>query len=133
MKIHWGRIVIGGFLTEAIIIAGFLALLLATRLAGAPTIALPETPIDFTNAIVSSLVVTFACTLWVCRPVEAHHVVHGLLVGVTAILIFVGLTGAEPEPILYIVAHGLKLVGGAAGGMVAAKRRRVAQPEGAPV
>lgn len=33
MMIHWGRIVIGGFTVEAIIIAGFLVLLFGTRLA----------------------------------------------------------------------------------------------------
>jgi hypothetical protein len=83
-RLRWGRIVIGGVLTEAIIIAGFLALLFATRLAGAPTIALPETPLDFANAIVSSFVVTLAVAMWVCRPVKASHVLHGALVGVAA-------------------------------------------------
>jgi hypothetical protein len=31
-------------------------------------------------------------------------------------LIYIALTRAQPEPFAYIVAHGLKLVGGAAGG-----------------
>jgi hypothetical protein len=125
MKLRWGRIVIGGFLTEAVIIAGFFALLFATRLAGAPEVALPETPVDFANAIISSFGVTFLFALWVCRRVESHHVLHGVLVGVVAILIFVLLTQAEPEPPLYILAHGLKIVGGATGGYVA-KRKRIA-------
>jgi len=125
MRIRWGRIVAGGFLVEAIIIAGFFAILFGTRLAGAPTIALPETPIDFANAIISSFVVTLLVARWVCRPVEAHHVLHGVLVGVVAILIFVALTQARPEPALYILAHGLKLAGGATGGYLA-KRKRVA-------
>jgi uncharacterized MnhB-related membrane protein len=82
MKLHWGRIVIGGFLTEAVIIAGFFALLFATRLAGAPEVALPETPVDFANAIISSFGVTLLFALWVCRRVDSHHVLHGALVGV---------------------------------------------------
>jgi hypothetical protein len=130
MKIRWGRIVAGGFLTEAIIIAGFFALLFATRLAGAPNIALPETPLDFANAIIASFVVTLLVTRWVCRPVESHHVLHGVLVGVVAILIFVALTQARPEPPLYILAHGLKLAGGATGGYLAAKRMRVTTASG---
>jgi hypothetical protein len=125
MKIRWGRIVMGGFLTEVVIMAGFFTLLVVTRLAGAPDIALPETPIDFVNAIVSSFVVTLLWALWVCRRVESHHVLHGVLVAVVAILIFVLITGAEPEPPLYILAHGLKIVGGATGGHIA-KRRRIA-------
>ena len=133
MKIRWPRILIGGLLTETIILGLFLALLWGTRLAGAPTIALPETPLDFANAMISSLVVTFGCAYWVCRKVESHVVLHGLLVGVTAIFIFVLLTQAEPEPPLYIVAHGLKLVGGAAGGLLAARRRSAVQSQGAPV
>jgi hypothetical protein len=125
MKLRWGRIVIGGFLTEAVIIAGFFALLFATRLAGAPEVALPETPVDFANAIISSCGVTRRFAVWVCRPVESHHVLHGVLVGVVAILIFVLLTQAEPEPPLYILAHALKIVGGATGGYVA-KLKRIA-------
>jgi hypothetical protein len=41
------------------------------------------------------------------------------LVGVVAALIYVALTRAQPEPFAYIVAHALKLVGGACGGFVA--------------
>jgi hypothetical protein len=50
MKLRWSRILIGGLLTETIILGLFLTLLLVTRLAGAPTIALPETPLDFASA-----------------------------------------------------------------------------------
>ena len=41
-----------------------------------------------------------------------------------AALIYVGLTRAQPEPFAYIVAHALKLVGGACGGFVAQRRLR---------
>jgi Na+/melibiose symporter-like transporter len=44
------------------------------------------------------------------------------LVGVVATLLYVGLTRARPEPFGYLVAHGLKLLGGAAGGFVAGRR-----------
>jgi hypothetical protein len=36
---------------------------------------------------------------------------------------YVGLIRGQPEPWQYIVAHGLKLVGGAAGGMLLARRK----------
>jgi hypothetical protein len=34
---------------------------------------------------------------------------------------YVALTFAQPEPFIYIVAHFLKILGGAAGGRLAAK------------
>ena len=48
--------------------------------------------------------------------------------GVVAALIYVALTRAQPEPFAYIVAHALKLVGGASGGFVAQRRPSPAQP-----
>jgi hypothetical protein len=49
---------------------------------------------------------------------------HGILVGVVATLLYVGLTLGRPEPLAYLVAHALKILGGAAGGRVAERRRR---------
>jgi hypothetical protein len=51
------------------------------------------------------------------------------LVGVVAALIYVALTRAQPEPFAYIVAHALKLVGGACGGFVAQRRRSQSPPQ----
>jgi hypothetical protein len=49
---------------------------------------------------------------------------------VVAALIYVALTRAQPEPFAYLVAHALKLMGGACGGFVAQRRRlpSAAQP-----
>jgi len=49
--------------------------------------------------------------------------VHGLLVGVVAMVIYVALTLARPEPVAYLIAHGLKLLGGMAGGWFAGQRK----------
>jgi uncharacterized membrane protein YdcZ (DUF606 family) len=57
------------------------------------------------------------------RRIESHFILHGTLVGVVAALIYVALTRAQPEPFAYIVAHALKLVGGACGGFVAQRRQ----------
>jgi hypothetical protein len=46
---------------------------------------------------------------------------HGILVGVVATLLYVGLTLGRPEPLAYLVAHVLKILGGAAGGRVASR------------
>jgi hypothetical protein len=64
--------------------------------------------------------------LWAARKAEAYVVLHGMMVGAIGILIYLGLTRAQPEPLLYIFAHGLKLLGGVAGGYLArAQKERV--------
>jgi len=43
-------------------------------------------------------------------------------VGIAATLIYIGISLGQPEPIAYVLAHVLKVLGGAAGGFVALKR-----------
>ena len=64
-----------------------------------------------------------------CRRIESHFILHGTLVGVVAALIYVALTRAQPEPFSYIVAHALKLLGGACGGFVSERRRSPSPPQ----
>ncbi len=71
----------------------------------------------------------FLGALWVCRRIESHFILHGTLVGVVAALIYVALTRAQPEPFAYIMAHALKLVGGASGGFVAQRRLSPSPPQ----
>src|ERR1700675_4181833 len=111
-KIHWGRILLGGLLAEV-------ALILAIVPLG---LHLGENFLHYT-APPGSFITCFLGALWVCRRIESRFILHGILVGVVAALIYVGLTRAQPEPFAYIVAHALKLVGGACGGFVAQRRR----------
>jgi hypothetical protein len=74
-------------------------------------------------APLGSLLTCFVFALWVGRGVQSRFVVHGLLVGVVAMVIYVALTLARPEPVAYLIAHGLKLLGGAAGGWFAGQRK----------
>jgi putative membrane protein (TIGR04086 family) len=127
-RIHWGRIVIAAFLAEASVMAGFFLLLFIATTAGVPEIAQPMSPLDYVDAIVASFVTVFLFTLWVGKRIESRFVLHGVLVGVVAVLLFVTLIYAVnktfAEPPLYIVAHAMKILGGIAGGLVAEKRRR---------
>jgi putative membrane protein (TIGR04086 family) len=111
-RIHWGRILIGGLLAEV-------ALILAIVPLG---LRLGDNFLHYT-APPGSFVMCFLGALWVCRRIESHFILHGALVGVVAALIYVALTRAQSEPFAYIVAHVLKLVGGACGGYVAQRRR----------
>ena len=110
--IHWGRILLGGLLAEV-------ALILAIVPLG---LRLGDNFLHYT-APPGSFVMCFLGALWVCRPIESHFILHGTLVGVVAALIYIALTRAQPEPLAYIVAHALKLAGGACGGLVAQQRQ----------
>jgi putative membrane protein (TIGR04086 family) len=112
--IHWLRALLGGFLAEVSVIT--LVLPLAV-LFGNNTLAY--------SAPAASLLACFVFAAWVGRRLASHHVLHGILVGVIATLIYVALTKGRPEPPAYLVAHALKLLGGAAGGFVAARRQRL--------
>jgi len=112
MKIRFGRILAGGLLAEV-------ALILAIVPAG---LRFGETFLHYT-APPGSFITCFFAALWAARRIESRLVLHGTLVGVVAALIYVALTRAQPEPAVYILAHVLKLAGGACGGWVAARRR----------
>ena len=111
-QIHWWRILLGGLLAEV-------ALILAIVPLG---LRLGDNFLHYT-APPGSFVTCFLGALWVCRRIESRFVLHGTLVGVVAALIYIALTRAHAEPFAYIVAHVLKLVGGACGGFVAQRRR----------
>jgi hypothetical protein len=111
-KMHWVRILIGGFLAEAGLI--LLVIPVAIKWGQHPLLYL---------APAGSLVLCFLFGFWVGRGLKSRFVVHGLLVGAVAIAIYLALTRLQPEPWAYIVAHGLKLAGGASGGWLAGRNR----------
>ena len=127
-QIRWGLVVAAALLTELSVIAIFFLLLLGATLAGVPAIASPLSPLDYADALVSSFVMVFVFTLWLGKRIESAFVLHGILVGAVATLLFLalsfGMSGTLAQPVLYWVAHGLKILGGATGGLVAARRRR---------
>ena len=112
-RIHWARVLMGGFLAEASVFAVVIPVFL---LFGQRAVSYA--------ALSGSLVMCFLFALWVGRRVESRLVLHGILVGVVATLLYVGLTRGRPEPSAYLVAHVLKILGGAAGGFFADRRRK---------
>jgi hypothetical protein len=117
MKIHWLRILLGGFLAE---VAVFAAVIPVFRIAGQHALLFA--------APVASLVMCFLFALWMTRGLQSGFVAHGALVGVVATLLYVGITQGHPEPIAYYLAHALKILGGAAGGAFAATRAKAHTP-----
>jgi putative membrane protein (TIGR04086 family) len=111
MNIRWGWVLLGGFLAELVIFAIVIPL---SFLAG------PESLVY--SAPAASFVATFVFGLWIAQKAPRRRVLHGILVGVVATLIYVAISLGRPEPIAYVVAHVLKVFGGAVGGYVALKR-----------
>jgi hypothetical protein len=98
-RVHWGRAIAGGVCEELAVFA----------------IVFPVLHFFGQTAFLASILVTsaarpFIFAVWVDRHVESHFVLHGLLVGVIAALVYLIAAWGQPEPFLYKVAHGLKLV-----------------------
>ena len=117
-SLRWGRIVLGGFLAELILIV----LVIPVRLAGGSDQALT------TVAVAGSYVVFVPVAWWMGRSL-ARPILHGALMGATAAAIYMLLAvagryfqpTAPPMPFIYYVAHVLKIAGGATGGWLAGR------------
>jgi len=109
--ICWGWILLGGFLAE---LAIFVIVLPLGLLVGQQSLLFSAPPASF--------VATFVSGLWVAGKTPQRRVLHGALVGFAATVIYVGISLGRPEPIAYVIAHALKVLGGAIGGLVALKR-----------
>jgi hypothetical protein len=118
-SIRWGRVVLGGFLAELILIV----LVIPIRAFGGP-----ESAVTFV-AVAGSFVVFVPVAWWLCRS-AARPILHGALMGAAAAVIYLIIHGAtaafvadSPQvPFIYYVAHVLKVAGGAAGGWFARQR-----------
>ena len=119
--IRWLRVLLGGFLAEVLVIALVFPVAL---LFGKSTLTY--------TAPAASLLSCFVLAIWVGRRLNSRFVLHGILVGFVATLIYVALTRGGPEPVAYLIAHGLKILGGAAGGFVAARQQKPAEQLKAP-
>jgi len=115
LSIQWGRVLLAAFLMELVLFA----IVVPLRLSGAGRVVFYVVP-------PAALIATFAITVWLGRRIASRFVLHGVLIGLAGTLMYVGLTRGGPEPWQYVVANALKIVGGAAGGAVLARRRQAA-------
>lgn len=111
-QIRWGRVLLGGFLAELLV---FAVVFPVRHFFGQQAFLI--------SILIASAVMPFLLALWVGRRVESRFALHGALVGLVAALIYTALAWRQPQPLLYKVAHGLKIVGGMAGGIVASPRK----------
>jgi Kef-type K+ transport system membrane component KefB len=115
-SLRWGRIVLGGVLGELVLIVPVIPLRAANASESAVTAL----------AVVGSFVAFVPVAWWLGRRL-GRPVLHGALMGAFAaavytVLFVVGRTfdpTVPAMPLLYYVAHGMKLAGGALGGWLA--------------
>jgi hypothetical protein len=112
MSIQWGRIVLAALVMELVLFA----IAVPLNVSGAGRVNLYVIP-------PAALLATLAVTVWLGRRIKSKFVLHGVLIGIVGTLMYVGLTRAQPEPWQYLVANALKVVGGAVGGVVLARRQ----------
>jgi hypothetical protein len=114
--LRWGRVIVGGVCAELAVFAIVF-----------PVLHFFGQRAFLASILVASAAMPFIFALWVCRRVKSHFVLHGALVGIVAALVYLIVARGQPEPLLYKIAHGLKVVGGLLGGVVATLRAKVAK------
>lgn len=108
-RVHWWRILLAAVVVEVVLLA--IAIALNFSASGRAALLALVIPLCLAG--------TFIGGWWVARRAEGLFVLHGLLLGAAAALMYGALTWKFALPTPYIVANYLKLVGGAAGGLMA--------------
>ncbi len=118
-SLRWGRIALGGFLIEVVLMIAVLPLQALD--AGADAIT--------ALAVGGSFFVSLAIAAWLCKTL-GRPALQGALMGLVAAAIYLVMQAAAtafapnpPEiPLIYYFAHLVKVVGGAVGGWWVSRR-----------
>jgi len=124
--IRWVRVLLAGFLAEVALI-----------LVAVPLYFMPNPQTTLNLAIPPASFLAFiAFGYWAARGARKAWVLNGFLAGLAAVLLYIGLavgaTAATHRDLwasftpAYLLAHALKMAGGALGGLLAARRRAAA-------
>jgi len=125
-NVRWGWIVLGAFVAEVL---GFVLLMCIRMLHGYGPFALdPLSAVGNAAFLIELFLVFMLFGWWVARGARGLVLLNGLLVGVASVLIYEiaarGFAGASiPLSAAYLLAHAVKIGGGAAGGWLAARQR----------
>ena len=119
-SLRWGRIALGGFLGELLLILAVIPMRFAGSSEDAVTVL----------AVAGSFVAFVLVAWWLTRSLT-RRVMHGLLMGAFGAAIYLVLQvlgqlfAPEPPeiPLIYYAGHALKLAGGAVGGWLAQRAR----------
>src|SRR5262245_7676730 len=132
MRIYWLRVLLGGFLIEVV-----LAIVLVGGFAAAGVdIAKGVSTASAVIIGAGCFAAAFLIVLWLGRGIQSYLVLHGLLMGLMATLIYVGLVAGSGQmstalaaygPATFVTVNAARLVGAVFGG-VACERKRAARP-----
>ena len=119
---NWKRAILGGLLAEVLV----LLLIAPVGRAVFDQLGDPANmpPVVNYAIVTASFVAPLLLTQWVARRLTSQFVLHGFLVGFTAFVIYMipmTLSG-ESQPLMYWIAHAMKILGGVTGGLVAGRR-----------
>ena len=133
-RIRWVRIVLSAFLLEIAITA---VVLPVGMVFGSPLSPTPGEPLNATpylaSAAISCAILGVLFGYWVASKASSRYGVHGLLTGITAMLIYFGLGSLAPGGIpaivaayslsMYVLFNVLRTAGCWIGGLLVARRR----------
>lgn len=108
-RIRWSRILLAAVVVELVLLAIAIPLNLSAN--GRAVLLATVIPLCVVGAFIGGW--------WAARRAGGLYLLHGVLVGAVAALIYGALTWKVSLPAAYILANYLKLAGGAAGGVLA--------------
>jgi hypothetical protein len=133
MRINWLRVLGGGFLIEVV-----LAIVLIGGFAAAGVdLAKGVSTVSAVIIGVGCFVGAFVVVAWLARGIDHQRAWNGLLMGVVATLLYLGLVAGSGQvaaalaaygPATFVIVNGMRLLGALLGG-IASERRSGAPPE----
>jgi putative membrane protein (TIGR04086 family) len=118
-RIHWLRVVLTAAVVEVVLLG--IAIPLNMSATGQKTLLALVIPMCVIGA--------FLGAWWAAKKIGSLFLLHGLLVGVVAALIYGALTLKVALPAAYIVANYLKLIGGTVNSSAFTGRASTGPPE----
>ena len=130
MRIHWFRVLLGGLLIEVV-----LAIVLVGGFAAAGVdIAKGVSTVSAVIIGVGCFAAAFLSVLWLGGGITNRLVLHGVLMGLVATLIYIGLVAGSGQmsdalaaygPATFVTVNALRVVGDWLGGVVCERSRAV--------
>jgi hypothetical protein len=129
MKIQWLRVLLGGFLIEVILAVVLLGGFAVVGIDLAKGISTGVATIIGAGCFLAAFIVA----LWLGRGVVQGNTLHGFLMALVATVLYVALVAGAGQwssalagygTVTFVIVNGLRLVGGALGGMLSQRQRR---------
>ena len=115
--IRWGWVLLGAVLGNVAVTAIIVPI---AMLDGTERLGYVAPPASFVGVLVVGY--------WIARKAPQRAVLHGLLVGLIAMLIYIPIELSGEVTFAHYLSSALKVLGGVAGGLLVARRAAVAPP-----